>query len=433
MRMSGLSLESMPPLSIPLRFFLTAPWFGVLAAILFFFQTDMIQTGRWSLETLAFTHLITLGVMMMVMVGALFQFIPVITGYAIPGTRVITPIVHISLIIGTLCLVAGFLWANSVLFQIAISFLLVAVGVFASALTLLLLNRIIGKESLFLLRLVNLALFVTLGLGIYMAAAYAFPEWGIAMRRYTDLHMVWGLLGWTILLIMTVSSQVIPMFHVTPAFPAVYLKSLSSVITIILIALSLIYLNAFHPWAKLVGELIFSGAILFFAVYTLYMLQQRKRKVKDITINFWRLALIMPILSVCLYWLQSELGIMSTHQSHLMQGLLIIFGLTLSSIMGMIQKIASFIAYLHLQRLSMQYPNGMAFLPNMQTLISVKNQEIQFYLHIATLVGLMFAIFFKSFGMVAALLMAADFLWLGYNMSRCGLTYRDLVNKIKAA
>ena len=93
MRMSGLSFASMPPLFIPLRFFLVAPWFGILASLLLLFYGESIITSRWTVETLAFTHLITLGFMLMSMMGALFQFIPVITGYSIPGSKKITPII----------------------------------------------------------------------------------------------------------------------------------------------------------------------------------------------------------------------------------------------------------------------------------------------------------------------------------------------------
>lgn len=39
---AGLSLEQAPPFSVPLRFFLTAPWFLVLAALLMLWQGSAI-------------------------------------------------------------------------------------------------------------------------------------------------------------------------------------------------------------------------------------------------------------------------------------------------------------------------------------------------------------------------------------------------------
>jgi len=431
--MSGLSLESMPALSIPLRFFLTAPWFGILASLLLLFDAEAIHSSRWSMEILAFTHLLTLGFMLMIMVGALFQFIPVITGFSIPGTLQISPIIHMTLIAGTLFLVGGFLLAEKLFFQFAIVFLLVAVGIFTIALTRLLLAKIVGKEAIYVLRLVNVSLFVTLGLGIYMATAYAFPEFGINMRLYTDVHLMWGLLGWTILLIMAVSSQVVPMFHVTPVFPANYLKGLSSAIIIILFYLSAIYLSQTEGLSKLWGELVFSLAILFFSVYTFNMVNKRKRKVKDITINFWRLALVMPVLAVMLYWLNGQIFMLAESKFQLLLGMLIIFGFTISSIMGMIQKIVAFISYIHLQRLSMLHPMGMGLLPNMQTLITVKSQEIQFYLHLTTIILLALAILYPALSFLAAMAMLFDFICLTYTLTRCALKYRNLAIQIKQA
>jgi len=441
MRMSGLSLDSMPPLFIPLRFFLTAPWFGGLAALLLLLNSDDILASRWSNEMLAFTHLLTLGFMMMIMTGALFQFIPVITGHSIPGTKKITPIIHIGLIVGTFLLVTAFLVKTAIFFQLAVIFLFLAVGLFAIALTRLLLTNIIGREAIFVLRLVNIALFITLGLGLYMAIAYAFPDLAIPFRRYTDIHLMWGLLGWTILLIMAVSSQVIPMFYVTPSFPALYLRGLSTGIIVILMLLSWFYLSQSQTHtqtqgnAELLwwGELLFSLEILFFCFYTFFMLNQRKRKVKDITINFWRLALMMPVIAVLVYWSNDSLWHIAAERLEILLGMLLIFGFTISSIIGMLQKIVSFIVYLHLQRLSMSHPMGMGLLPNMQTLISVKSQEVQFYLHLSTILLLAISIFYNAWTPLAALMMLLDFMWLAYNLTRCAKTYLELEKKIKAA
>jgi len=431
--MSGLSLDSMPPLSIPLRFFLSAPWFGVLASLLVMVEPDAILNGRWSIEMLAFTHLITLGFMMMIMTGALFQFIPVITGHSIPGTRKISPIIHITLITGTLVLVAGFLHTQAIFFQFAVIFLLIAVGLFAVALTRLLLSNIVGKEAIFVLRLVNIALFITLGLGIYMAIAYALPHLGINMRLYTDLHMVWGLLGWTILLVIAVSSQVIPMFHVTPVFPANYLKFLSVSIVIILIFGSWDYLSQTNSILANVFEILLSLAVIFFALFTLRMISKRKRKVKDMTIRFWKLALVMPLLAVCIYWLNGILLMIPNNKYELLLGLLIVFGFTISSILGMSQKIVSFITYIHLQRLSMKYPMGMEYLPNMQILITVKSQEIQFYIHITALVTMASAIFFPFLAILAGGILLLDFAWLNYSLIKCTLIYKEARKKITEA
>ncbi|NOR73087.1 MAG: hypothetical protein GQ467_04370, partial [Mariprofundaceae bacterium] len=56
---AGLSLDQAPPLSVPLRFFLTAPLFGIAAALRMLTGGPVIFASRWSPSMFALTHLIT--------------------------------------------------------------------------------------------------------------------------------------------------------------------------------------------------------------------------------------------------------------------------------------------------------------------------------------------------------------------------------------
>ena len=67
--LTGLSLKQAPPLSVPLRFFLTAPVFLLLAAMLLWHLGATVWASRWSAGVLALTHLLTLGYLSMVMLG----------------------------------------------------------------------------------------------------------------------------------------------------------------------------------------------------------------------------------------------------------------------------------------------------------------------------------------------------------------------------
>ena len=58
---SGLSLDQAPPVSVPLRFFLTAPLFGIVASVLMLISGPEIFVNRWSPSMVALTHLLTLG------------------------------------------------------------------------------------------------------------------------------------------------------------------------------------------------------------------------------------------------------------------------------------------------------------------------------------------------------------------------------------
>ena len=54
-----LSFEQSPPISAPLRFFLTAPLFGMLAGALLLWGGPDLLASRWTPGALALTHLIT--------------------------------------------------------------------------------------------------------------------------------------------------------------------------------------------------------------------------------------------------------------------------------------------------------------------------------------------------------------------------------------
>ena len=53
----GLSLEQAPPASIPFRFFLTAPLFGILLGLVFFFYPLESIINQYSPVAIAVVHL----------------------------------------------------------------------------------------------------------------------------------------------------------------------------------------------------------------------------------------------------------------------------------------------------------------------------------------------------------------------------------------
>jgi hypothetical protein len=434
-RMSELSFKSMPPLFIPLRFFLTAPWFGIFASLLFLVNYQSILTSRWTVEILAFTHLLTIGFILMSMIGALYQFIPVISGFSIVKSKIIAPIIHIFLILGNVFLVIGFLFFQVLFFQLAFITLLLALGIFVISLSHSLKSLVNKTIIIFVLKLADFALFITIALGLLMLFAYAFTSMDIPFRLYTNMHMFWGGLAWIILLIMAVSSQIIPMFYVTPIFSVKYLKILSISFVISMLLLSIIEFIAIftgggyysqNGFVHVVVEVTLSLCILFFSLYTLWIINQRKRKVKDVTINFWRLSLAMPVIAISLYWINLIAPFIQNTKFELLMGILFVFGFAISSIIGMMQKIVPFIIFMHLQTLIMSHPEKMHLLPNMQTLLSVKNQKIQFYLHSLSLLFLIVSLFINGWALVAAIIMLANFSWLSLQLHKSVKQYLQI-------
>ena len=118
MNLKGLSFENMPALEVPLRYFQTAPFFGMLAALLLLYYPESLDS-RWQSSLLAFTHLLTLGFAATLMLGALFQVMPVVTGQTLPNARWLAPLVRWTLVCGTLLLAAGFLSGTGLFYLLA--------------------------------------------------------------------------------------------------------------------------------------------------------------------------------------------------------------------------------------------------------------------------------------------------------------------------
>lgn len=116
----GLSLDQAPPISVPFRFFLTAPIFAILIGVLFLVYPAEVITNRFSNETIAIVHLFTLGVLSMIIFGAMQQMMPVLAGAPIKRARLFATIVHSSLTIGTLCFALKFLFNLDKFFIVAI-------------------------------------------------------------------------------------------------------------------------------------------------------------------------------------------------------------------------------------------------------------------------------------------------------------------------
>jgi len=75
MNYTQLSLDQAPELWAPLRFFISAPVFAIAAIVLMLVSGPEVYQNRWLPETIAITHLITLGFISMVMVGAALQVV----------------------------------------------------------------------------------------------------------------------------------------------------------------------------------------------------------------------------------------------------------------------------------------------------------------------------------------------------------------------
>jgi len=194
-----LDLDQSPELAAVLRFFLATPLFALLAGLLLLWQGESAFHSRWSPATLALTHLFTLGVLGMSMLGALIQILPVVAGCELPHVDKMARTVHTLLGAGTLVLAGAFLGSRAWLFALAVALLAPALLWFIGCLAVGLWRAVPegAAPMVAMVRLALAALLVTVVLGALLGTALALPGGlPLPLMRVTDLHALWGLFGW---------------------------------------------------------------------------------------------------------------------------------------------------------------------------------------------------------------------------------------------
>ncbi len=416
---------------MPARFLISAPLFSLSAALLMLYYGPQMISDRWTPELLAITHLLTLGFFAMSMFGAMLQLIPVLMGIVIPQALFFSRIIHAALFIGSISLASAWLTHTPALFIIA----MVTLGFAFFIFLLLASERLLRSKSRHATRhmmlLALFALFITAGLGLYLALAYTAQDFPLA-RLLTDLHLSWGLFGWVLLLIMAVAYQVIPMFQITDEYPAMHQRWLGWLVFAILLILTATYA---WPLAILntVASTLLAVCMLVFALTTLWLLHHRRRQLPDLTLNFWRLAMLNLGL-LALIWLVSTL--FAIQLPALLAGVLFIHGFAMTTVSGMMYKIVPFLIWLHLSTQNKNLRDqgardAQVKVPHMRKIIPEVAGLWQFRLHLASLLLLLAATLWPLwFFYPAALLFAIAQAALLFNLLKAARFYQQTIAEL---
>ena len=406
---NGLSLDQAPPLSVVLRFFVTASIFGILLGFFLLLQSLNLTTLSTYSTQLIVIHTLSLGVMASFMLGALFQMLPVLAGVVIKTPTTKAMMVHGLLTVGVLVQLFAFgIGSNALLFFLASAYLgsalFYALYLMLKELLKIKTHSSSSKGILFAL----LSLIFTTIFGIYLLLTEGGFINGIEFTQIKELHYSFALFGWVSLLIVSVSFQVIEMFYVTPSYP----KNMSRYLPLTI--LGLLILKTIFVLFNYSNTLLTATIALLFLAYatvTIDRLTQRKRPVADATVWFWLFGMALFILSMTITLIGSFLTIDSTLQ-HL--SYVAFIGFALSIVFAMIYKIVPFLTWFHLSN------QGYMEAPMMHDVIHPKKAKIHFYIHFVTIVIWLLTTEITSLG---SLLIIISFGWLFYNLIFAIKTY----------
>lgn len=422
----GLSLDQAPPLNLPLRLFLTAPLFAAAAGLLMLIEAPSILATRWTPAAIAATHLITIGFLGSVMVGALLQMLPVLGGLPIPAVPWVGSSVHLLLASGAILLAGGFLGLGSNALAAGALASALGFGVFAAAMLVALWRGRRGTAKPGQFPLVALALLITIALGLLLTLAllgwHPLPR----LLDWAQVHANWGLFGWVGLLILTVGFQVVPLFHVTPAYPRLVTRALVPLLFLIICVASLLPLlpSAVMDTAKgLFTGLIALGFSLF-AGLTIWLQSQRARSQRDATLLHWWLAMTALLAAVPAWLLQAPAELI---------GVLLLVGVGVGLPSGMLLKIVPFLCWFHLQSRQISLGRLRVRIPHMHRLLPERPARWQVVLHAAALLLLVGGFWQPLLARTGGILLTISALWLLALLGSTAWRYRAAVRMLEQA
>ena len=410
---NALGYESAPAFSAPLRFFLTAPVFGMLAGVLLLIVPELLDS-RWTPGALALTHLITVGFMLTVMLGALFQIMPVVAGAPLPATTPIATIVHLLMTAGAAALVWGLGALAPDVLVAAVWLLGAGCAVFFAAASFALLRTPITQATPRDLRfaLIGLCFAILLGLTLAMIIARGLA---LPLVPLLKLHVGWAWMGGVGMLLGATAWIVVPMFQITPPYPAAMTRywAFATFATLVIWSVTVLYDLSAIEFVLTIALTALAGV---FIGNTLALQRRSRKSIPDITHRAFQVGLgsLSAGLVCVLVSYRAESAVWPV-----LSGVLILHGGFVSVMLGMLYKIVPFLAWLHLTQAGVRAPNMKKLQPDAPI-------RKQFITHAAAFVALVIAAISVNVwaGRIAGVLVIVEFAWLLKNLIGVIQAYR---------
>ena len=414
MELNGLSIDQAPPIAAPVRFYVTAPLFAIIAGFLILFSDSSLLMSRYSMDSIVITHALTIGFLGFIMLGSLTQMLPVLAGVTIPKVAQVSRVSYFLLVIGTIFMLLGLMLENPLfntvaLFGLGIGFTMLITVIVLAIVKVKNFNPTVKAMSVSLV----FASFTVL-MGLFLLYTYINEDVAQYRNMVANVHSVWGVFGFAGILIIGVTFQVLPMFYVAPRFKQFCKKRVAWLISTGLL-IWLLTTVFFEP-LTILGKSWIAVFFWAFATTVFIKLNKRRRPISDVTVWYWRSASIFLTLGSFL-WIFDEYF---KHEYVVMVAILLGGGFILSIMMGMLYKIVPFLVWFHLNAM------GYMTIPTMNEMINKTLSKLQFILFIASLIGFIFAFYIPVLLQVSALSFIASMMILQYNVIAPILIYRKI-------
>lgn len=365
---AGLSLEQAPPYRTTVKFFVVGFIYAFLCGLYLFFEPNFYNP--------ALIHLFTLGFMGAVMFGAVFQFLPVVGGVTFKRIGLLTNLVCIFLNLGVISFFFAFTTLQKELFFLAAAFLSAAVLILSISVIFKVIIQKVTNISILSIAIALFFLLTGMALGADMLSAYGVAKFSERFLIFKDIHLHFLLYGWSVILVMGISFQVIAMFWVTTPFST---KQKGFFVLAMSLILFMYAASLFFEAAAIVKTVLLLLTMAY-AVFIIQRLQTRKRKLQDYSVNFWYIAMgSLFFSSILLLFQYQSLGYK-----------IFAYGFIYSVITAMIYKILPFITWFFLSA------KGLFDIPTMKEMVAQKSLQMVYILYITGFVILLLTQFFPQ-------------------------------------
>lgn len=334
------------PAAVVVPFYLYAAAGFLVSTVLLFASADSFSHHFFNPAVLAITHSMALGWATMIILGASYQLLPVLTERSLWSVK-LAQWSFVLAAIGIPLLVYGFYtfnmgwpakWGGRL---VLLSVLLYLINIAKSSRT----DRKLNVHACFITT-AAVWLFVTVFFGLALVYNFTRPFLSKDILAYLPLHAHAGLLGWFLLLIIGVGSRLIPMFLISKHEDKKRLWIIYGLINGGLIYfLFSFYLD--EKFAVILPVCMIGLALLLFAGYIYRVWKTRIRKKVDQPMRVSLLSVAMMLVPLCCLVIASAWWISNQQQTRvvLLYGFIIFFGWLTSIILGMTFKTLPFIIW----------------------------------------------------------------------------------------
>ncbi|MBI2925388.1 MAG: hypothetical protein HYY24_06755 [Verrucomicrobia bacterium] len=377
----GTAHPNAPSIAVPLRFVVTGISSLLVGVIWLALRPDILATYHYNQYVLAVTHLFTLGFICSVIMGSMYQLVPVALETKLHSEKLARWqfVLHAVGFVGMVWMF--WIWDLKQVGHFG-SFVAIGIGMFVFNLAKTL--KRVPRWNVVAFGVASALVWLTLTMlaGLYVVAAKCWPFSPFAPIAQMHAHAHLGGIGFFVVMVVAVSYKLVPMFGLSEIRNE---RRAAWSIKLLNVGLAGLFVGILFDRAwKLAFALVVIGGLAVYGVELRAILRARKRRHLDWALKYFltAVALLAPVsalaIVLCWPWLPAT---EFTAQLENVYGLLALLGVVGLAITGMLYKIVPFLVWF--ARYSMEI--GRRKVPALADLYSPALQAIGYWSYLAGL------------------------------------------------